>query len=70
MIQAGFSNVAGFCNRVGSISIYSTFNFDFASICTMEDPRTVKTKYFNPLDEGEIIREALSNQLYIPLFNI
>ena len=54
---------------VGSISIYSTFNPDFSSICTREEPRTGKPKYFTPEDEDEVIREAVSQKLDIPLVN-
>ena len=37
-----------FYNRVGSISIYSTFNFSFDSICTRGYPRTGKLMGFTP----------------------
>ena len=54
---------------VGSISRYSTFNFDFYSIFTREDPRTGKTIYFTPEVEDKVIRESFSYKLYRSLVN-
>ena len=39
-----------------SISRHYTFNFDFASIFTKEDPRTGKQTDFTPETEDEVIR--------------
>ena len=60
-IQAGFSTFSVFCKIVGYISIYSTFNFSFASICTMEEPRTGNPMNFTPYIEDEVVREGLSH---------
>ena len=68
-IKAGFIMLEGFCSRVGSISIDSTFNIAFDSICTMEDPRIGKRMDFTPESEYEVIRELFSQKLYRPLVN-
>ena len=47
-IQSGFSKFSGFFKRVVSISRYSTFNFAFDSICTKDEPRTVKQMELTP----------------------
>ena len=47
-VQAGFSKFSGFNNRVVSISIDSTFDFDLVSICTREVPITDKLMGFTP----------------------
>ena len=52
-----------------SISIDSTFNFDFASIFTKEGPRTSKTINFKPEAEDEVIRESVSHKLDRHLVN-
>ena len=49
--------------------IYFTLNFDFASICKKEDPRTVKLIDLTPESEDEVIREEVSHKLDIPLVN-
>ena len=54
---------------MGSISIYYTFNFVFALICTREDTTTVKPMDFTPEAEDEVIREAVTQKLDIPLVN-
>ena len=54
---------------MGSISIYSIFNFVFASIYTKEDPSTYNTIYFTPKAENEVIREAVSHKLDRPQVN-
>ena len=54
---------------MGSISRYSTFNFSFSSIVTSQDPRTCKPKDFTPEVEDEVIRDAVSYKLEIPLVN-
>ena len=46
---------------MGSISIYSTFNFVLAYICTREDPITGKPMDFNPEVEYEVVMEAVSH---------
>ena len=68
-IQYIFSKFYGFFKRVGSISINSTFNFDFVYIRTMEEPRTDKPMDFTPEVEYKVIREAVSHKLDIPLVN-
>ena len=68
-IQAGFRNLSGFFNKVGSISRDSTFNFDFASICTRDYPKIGKPMDFSPEAEDEVIREAASHKLDRPLVN-
>ena len=52
-----------------SISIYSTINSAFVSICTKEDPITGNTTEFNPEVEDEVNRDAFSNIIDIPLVN-
>ena len=47
-IQAVFRNFAVFYKRLGLISRYSTFNFDFSSIYTRDYLRTGKTMDFTP----------------------
>ena len=54
---------------MGSISRDSTFDFAFSYICTKEDPRIGNKMDFTPEDDNEVIREAVSKKLYIPLFN-
>ena len=54
---------------MGSISIYYTFNFIFASIFTREDTTTVKPMDFTPEAEDEVIREAVSQKLDRHLVN-
>ena len=66
-IQDGFIKFAGFYKRLGSISIYSTFNFYFVSICPREEMRTFKTVDFAPEAEDEVIRESVSHKLDRPL---
>ena len=44
----------------GIISISSTFKFSFASIFKRGYPITVKTMYFTPEAEDEVIRETVS----------
>ena len=68
-IQDGFSNFSGFYKIVGSISRDYKFNFDFASICTREEPRTEKPIYFTPEAEYGVIREAVSQKLDRSLVN-
>ena len=68
--QAGFSKFSGFCNIVGSISRYSTFNFAFAYIYKREDPRTDKPMDFIRKVEDEVIMDALSHKLDRPLINL
>ena len=52
-----------------SIKIYSTFYFAFVSIFTRKYPRSVKTVNFTPDVKDEVIREAVSQKLYISLIN-
>ena len=68
-IQGRFCNFSGFCNIVGSISIDYTFTFAFASMCTKEYPNPSKPMYFTPEAEYEVVREAFSHKLDIPLVN-
>ena len=63
MIQSGFNNFSGFCNRVGYNSRYSTFNFYFAYICTIEEPRTGNKMDLTPEVEYGFIRDAVSHIL-------
>ena len=58
-IQYGFRKFDGFCKILGSISIDSTLNFAFVSICTIEDTRTRKSIDFTPDVEYEVISEAI-----------
>ena len=55
-IQVGFNKFSIFWKRVGIVSRYSTFNFAFAYIFTMEDPRTGNPMDFTPAVEDEVIR--------------
>ena len=68
-IQSGFSKFSGFYTRVVSISIYFKYNFSFASICTIEYPRTGKSMNFTPEVEDEVIMYAVSHKLDRPLVN-
>ena len=54
---------------MGSISIDPTFNYNFFSLWIREDLRTGKQIYFTPEVEDEVIRDAVSHKLYIPLVN-
>ena len=47
-IQDGFNKFSGFLNKLGSISRDSKFKFLFASVCTRDDPITVKQMDFTP----------------------
>ena len=52
-----------------SISRDSTFKFSFASICKKENIITGTPMDFTPDDEDEVIMEAVSHKLNIPLVN-
>ena len=68
-IKAGYSKFSGFFKSVGSISIDSTFNFEFASICTRENPISGKPMDFTPEVEYGFNRDELSHTLDRPLVN-